>query len=124
VVIPHNKKLKTNSQVLRTSMTDAEIRIWSHIRLKQVKGLQFYRQKPIGKYIVDFYCPKIKLVIEIDCGQHYKDALIHRDQIRDEFMKKLGIMVLRYTNTDVIDNIDGVIENLLFEIERTFTNLP
>ena len=105
-------------------MTDAEIRIWSHIRLKQVKGLQFYRQKPIGKYIVDFYCPKIKLVIEIDGGQHYEDSLIHRDQIRDEFMKKLGIRVLRYTNTDVIDNIDGVIENLLFEIERTFTNLP
>ena len=69
-MLPYNKKLKARSRELRSSMTDAEIALWVKLRRKQLHGLQFYRQKPLGKFIVDFYCPAAQLVIEIDGGQH------------------------------------------------------
>ena len=67
----YNPKLKKYSQELRKNMTDAERQLWSKLRGKQLKGLQIYRQRIIGNYIVDFYCPKANLIIEIDGGQHY-----------------------------------------------------
>jgi very-short-patch-repair endonuclease len=70
-MLPFNKKLKPFSRNLRNNMTDAERLIWSKIRRKQIGDLQFYRQKNIGHYIVDFYCPEGKLIVEIDGGQHY-----------------------------------------------------
>jgi very-short-patch-repair endonuclease len=70
-MLPYNNKLKPFSRSLRSNMTDAERLLWSKIRWKQFKGVQFYRQKIIGNYIADFYCPKLKLVIEVDGGQHY-----------------------------------------------------
>jgi len=70
-MFPYNKRLKSLSRSLRSNMTDAERLLWSKIRRKQLKGLQFYRQKIIGNYIADFYCPELKLVIEVDSGQHY-----------------------------------------------------
>ena len=63
--------------------------LWSKLRGKQLKGYQFYRQKIIGKYIADFYCPKSKLVIEVDGGQHYSAEGKEKDKKRDEYMKKL-----------------------------------
>ena len=94
-------------------MTDAEIRLWSKIRLKQLDSCQFYRQKAIGNYIVDFFCPGAKLVIEVDGSQHYSDAMTEKDRIRDEYMRKHGLKVLRYTDTEVLKNIEGVVENIL-----------
>lgn len=70
-MLPFNKKLKPFAGNLRNNMTDAERLIWSKIRRKQIGDLQFYRQKNIGHYIVDFYCPEGKLIVEIDGGQHY-----------------------------------------------------
>jgi very-short-patch-repair endonuclease len=105
-------------------MTEAEIALWSCLRLKQINGLQFYRQKPLGKYIVDFYCPKIRLIVEVDGGQHFEDVNISRDKIREEYLEKAGFKVLRYSNTDVLTNIEGTIEHLLGEINRKSTNLP
>jgi very-short-patch-repair endonuclease len=67
-MLPCDKQLKTFSQHLRKNMTDAEKMLWLRLRRKQLKGRQFYRQKIIGKYIVDFYCPKANLVIEVDGG--------------------------------------------------------
>ena len=106
----YNPKLKQLSQKLRKNMTDAEILLWSKIRMKQLKGLMFSRQKPLGEYIADFYCAKAKLVIEVDGGQHFSDDSIEYDRIRDEFMESMGLKVLRFTNTDVIENIEGVVE--------------
>ena len=93
-------------------MTDAEKHLWSKIRARQIKGFWFYRQKPIAGYIADFYCPKATLVIEVDGGQHFKDETVEYDKIRDKTMESLGLKVLRFTNMDVLDNIDGVIEVL------------
>jgi very-short-patch-repair endonuclease len=70
-MLSYNKSLKQLSRSLRTNRTDAERLLWSKIRGKQLKGQQFYGQKIVGEYIVDFYCPKSRLVIEVDGGQHY-----------------------------------------------------
>ena len=90
-------------------MTDAEKHLWSKIKMKQFKGLWFYRQKPIGVYIADFYCSKAKLVIEVDGGQHFMNEGIEYDKARDEYMASIGLKVLRFTNTEVLNNIDGVV---------------
>lgn len=101
-MLPFNKKLKPFARNLRVNMTDAEQLIWSKIRKKQICDVQFYRQKNIGNYIVDFYCPKGKLVIEIDGGQHYENEGIKKDQTRDDFFRSLNLTVLRFSDTDVL----------------------
>ncbi|MEN8263559.1 MAG: endonuclease domain-containing protein [Nitrospirota bacterium] len=115
-MLSYNKNLKKFSKNLRINMTDAEHLIWSRIRRKQLKGLQFYRQKIIGNYIVDFYCPELKLVIEVDGGQHYSAEGKDRDHARDEYMNKIGMRVLRFSDRDVLKRIDVVIEKIWREL--------
>jgi len=93
-------------------MTDAERLLWSEVRRKQLKGYQFYRQKIIGNYIVDFYCPKARLIIEIDGGQHYNDEGIKKDRIRDDYMRDHKSKVLRFSDREVFKNLNGVIERI------------
>jgi len=93
-------------------MTDAEKRLWLKLRRKQLKGHQFYRQKIIGKYIVDFCSPKANLVIELDGGQHNSEAGKARDRTRDDVLSEMGIQVLRYSDRDVFENIGGVMEEI------------
>lgn len=112
----YDPKLKGFSQKLRREMTDVERLLWSRLRRKQLKGLQVYRQRIIGKYIADFYCPSAKLVIELDGGQHYTDEGLERDKIRDEYMKEQGLKVLRFSDTDVFKNIDGVMQKIFDSI--------
>ena len=100
------------ARVLRKNMTDAERFLWSKIRRKQLKEFQFYRQKNIGDYIVDFYCPAAKLIVEIDGGQHYSEENIVKDEVRDKFLSDLGFRVLRFSNSDVFKNIEGVVEEI------------
>ena len=109
-MLPYNKRLKKYSRELRTNMTDAEKLLWSRIRRKQLKDCQFYRQKIIGNYIVDFYCPKSSLIIELDGGQHYSDEGMRKDKIRDDYLKNLGLSVLRFSDRDVFKNLQGVLE--------------
>jgi very-short-patch-repair endonuclease len=84
----YNTKLKQISRKLRSDMTDAEKLLWSNLRAKQLKGYQFYRQRIIGDYIVDFYCPKSSLIIELDGSQHYTEEGIDKDRIRDDYLKE------------------------------------
>jgi very-short-patch-repair endonuclease len=98
-------------------MTDVEVVLWTKVRRKQLFGIPFYRQKPIGNYIVDFYCPKAQLVIEVDGGQHYKPEGALRDSVRDSFLKDLGFSVLRFSNRDVLYNIDGVFATIVRHVE-------
>ncbi len=93
-------------------MTDAEMLLWSKIRGKQLKGFQFYRQKVIGNYIVDFYCPKSKLVIEVDGGQHYSDEGKEKDHIRDDYIRGAGMTVIRFSDREVLKKIDSVLEEI------------
>ena len=111
-MLPYNKNLKQRSRQLRENLTDAEKHLWSKVRMKQLRDRQFYRQKPIGDYIVDFYCPKAKLVIEVDGSQHFSDEVTSYDRIRDEYLSSLGLRVLRFTNTEVLTNTEGVLERI------------
>jgi len=111
-MLSYDKQLKALSQHLRKNMTHAENLLWLKLRGKQLKGLQFYRQKIIGKYIVDFYCPKANLVIELDGGQHYSGPGQEKDRIRDDVLRKMGIRVIRFSDRDVFENMGGVMEGI------------
>ncbi|WP_245549477.1 MULTISPECIES: endonuclease domain-containing protein [Methylomicrobium] len=97
-------------------MTDAEKILWSRVRRKQISGVQFYRQKPIGGYIVDFYAPQAKLVIELDGGQHFEPEQQYYDQQRTLYLQNQGLAVLRFTNVEVLKNIEGVMEVVFREV--------
>jgi len=115
-MLSYNKGLKQLSRNLRSNMTDAEILLWSKLRGKQLKGYQFYRQKIIGNYIADFYCPKSKLVVEIDGGQHYCAEGVMKDKKRDDYMSKAEITVLRFSDREVLCNLDIVVEKRWSEL--------
>ena len=117
-MLPYNENLKQHARQLRKTMTDAEKHLWVKVRMKQLKGHQFYRQKPIGDYIVDFYCPKTKLVIEVDGSQHLSDEMTEYDRIRDEYLSSLGLRVLRFTNTEILTNTNGVLERISENMEE------
>ena len=111
-MLPYNKNLKAFSRELRKNMTEAEKMVWYRIRAKQIKGVQFYRQKIVGNYIVDFFCPKGSLVIEIDGGQHFHGEQEQKDLARDEYLSGMGLKVLRFPANVVFQNMDGVLEEI------------
>lgn len=100
-------------------MTEAETILWSRIRRKQINNLQFNRQKPLGNYIVDFYCPTKKLIIEIDGGQHYEGGeIIKEDKERERFLKEvLKLKVIRFTNIDITGNLSSVMDKIIEELK-------
>ena len=95
---------------LRRRMTDAECRLWFHLRHRGLRGCKFRRQHPIGPYVVDFVCLDRRLILEVDGGQH--DGCIG-DARRDAFLRRGGFRVLHFWNTEVLQNIDGVLEGIL-----------
>ena len=96
------------SRVLRRNQTDAERRLWSILRNRQLSGVKFRRQFPIGKYILDFYSPERKLAIEADGSQHYEDRGRERDKLRAKELSELGVQILRFSDRDILNNLDGV----------------
>ena len=111
-MLPYRRDLKNISRCLRKDMTNAEIKLWSKLRNKQVNGVHFYRQKNIGNYIVDFYCPRARLIIEVDGSQHFIEEEKSADRIRDTYLSKLGFTVMRFNNNEVLTHIDGVVESI------------
>jgi very-short-patch-repair endonuclease len=111
-MLPFNKNLKPLARELRKNMTDAERVLWTRLRRKQLSGCIFYRQKNIGNYIVDFYCPAVRLIIELDGGQHYSAEGKVKDETRDQYLAKQGLKVMRFSDLDVLKNIDGVLQVL------------
>ncbi len=111
-MLPYGRNLKKPSRSLRKEMTDAERVLWSHLRGKQILGIQFYRQKPIGPFIADFYAPAAKLVIEADGSQHLEDDHAKRDAERDDILHNLGLLVLRFDNVRVLTETDAVVEQI------------
>ena len=93
---------------LRKRSTHAEILLWRHLRAKQLEGLKFKRQQPIGNYIVDFVCFEKQIVIEVDGGQHAIEK--DKDKERDRWLEGQGFRVLRFWNNEVVANIEGVLE--------------
>lgn len=110
--------MKKFSRDFRKQMTDAELKLWSQIRKKQIGGVQFYRQKPILDFIVDFYWPAAGLVIEVDGSQHFEPEHQHRDAQRDQRLGEIGIRVLRFDNAQVLLELDAVVETIYDIIEQ------
>ena len=108
----YNRNNKQRSQYLRKNLTKAEVLLWSRLRRKQLCGIQFYRQKPILNYIVDFYAPSKNLVIEIDGGQHYEQELMKRDKA----LEKLNLRVLRFSNLEILNCMDSIIATIFNEV--------
>ncbi len=115
-MILYSQNIKMRARELRNNMTEPEIILWSKLKGKQLKNAQFYRQKPIGNYIVDFYCAKFNLVIELDGSQHYTDDAIEYDRVRDEYLKEAGLKVLRFTNLQIKNQLNEVLNSIYHEM--------
>ena len=111
-MLDYSSNLKQSARELRKNMTDAERVLWSRLRGKQLHGVQFYRQKPIGPYIVDFYAHAPMLVIEVDGGQHYEPEHAWNDAERDRCLADMGLLVMRFNNGQVLHETDAVIEQI------------
>ncbi len=96
------------ARALRQNSTDAESRLWRHLRGKQIGGVRFRRQQPIEPYIVDFFCPEARLIVEVDGGQHADDS-----DIRTRWLESRSYRVIRFWNNDVLSNTDGVLTMIL-----------
>lgn len=101
-MLPYTRALKPLSRTLRSAMTPAEQQLWERLRRKQVHGVQFYRQKPLAGYIVDFYSAAAQLVIELDGAQHTQTDAQAYDTLRTQVLKEFGLYVLRFTNHQVL----------------------
>jgi very-short-patch-repair endonuclease len=109
---PYDSQLKIPSRRLRTAMTDAEQRLWLRVRRKRLAGVQFYRQKPLLHYIVDFFASAAGLVVEVDGGQHADANAVMRDSRRDAALASLGLRVLRFDNLQMMRETDAVVETI------------
>ena len=108
-MLRYESHLKKSARKLRKNMTDSERVLWSRLRGKQLYGVQVYRQKPIGEYIVDFYIARAKLVIEVDGSQHSLNENADKDRQRDAYMNSGGIQVLRFNSIAVFKETDAVV---------------
>ncbi|MEK6742206.1 MAG: endonuclease domain-containing protein [Nitrospirota bacterium] len=111
-------EIKDKRRTLRKNMPQAEVMLWSKLRGKNVKGYKFRRQYSVGSFIVDFYCAELKLAIEIDGESHFIEGSEDRDRKRQEFIESAGIRFIRFTNTDVYERLDGVLEAIMARLPK------
>src|SRR3989338_8922302 len=111
--IYNNQGLKFRRQTLRNNAPEPEQILWYYLRGKNLKSYKFRRQYSVGAYVLDFYCPKLRLALEIDGDSHFTAKGKIYDQIRTQALTTENIKVLRFTNTEIRDNIEGVIEEIL-----------
>ena len=111
-----SKKIFLRAVELRNNMTKAEEVLWKELKKKEIFKARWKRQHPIDIFIVDFYCHKYKLVIEVDGDIHLNEEIKERDDGREHDIEKLGIKILRFTNDEILGNIESVKDKILFEI--------
>ncbi|MDD4928453.1 MAG: endonuclease domain-containing protein [Gallionella sp.] len=115
--------LLDNAKILRRNQTDAERRLWYHLRAHRFMGIKFKRQKPAGRFIVDFICSEEKLIIELDGGQHAES--VDYDQQRDSWLRGEGYTVLRFWDNEVLGEMERVLEQIrLALIQNTLSLVP
>lgn len=110
--LPYNPKLKAIARQLRNNMTPAEMTLWQHLKGKQMAGYDFDRQKPIDEYIVDFYCKRLKLAIEIDGSSHDSEESQIQDRYRQSRLESLGVRFLRFQNSEVRHETEAVLNTI------------
>lgn len=119
--IHYNQNLKLLARKHRNDSTKSEIKLWKELKGKQVLGYKFLRQKPIENYIVDFFCNKLKLAIELDGYSHNFEDVIIKDEKKELHLNNLGITVLRFNDDDVMNDINNVllgIESYILDFEK------
>jgi type I restriction enzyme M protein len=99
-------------RALRGRATDAERLLWRLLRSRQFLGMKFRRQHPVGPYIVDFYCAARRLAVELDGGQHFTIEGQAYDSRRTDYLATRGVLVLRFANSELFENTDGVLESI------------
>ena len=115
----HNKSIVHNAKILRKNMTKEERHLWyDFLRTYPIK---FLRQKTLGKYIVDFYCAKAKLVIELDGSQHYEEKGVNKDTERTEYLEQYGLKVIRIPNNCINQNFNGVCEYIDYIVQQSLS---
>ncbi len=117
ILLPRDKILRPRSTELRLNATKQEKRLWFEFLRKY--HVHFYRQRIVGDYIVDFYCPKANLVIEIDGSQHFEPDALEYDKLRTAFLEALGLHVIRFTNREVDENFDSVCQMIATEVNAS-----
>ena len=117
-MLPYNRRLKTKARSLRTNPTDAELHLWYRLRRKQILGVQFYRQKPIGNYIADFYAPAAKLVVELDGAQHLELGQAKYDAQRTRDLEQEGLKVLRFDDRQALLQTESVLEAIFQAVKN------
>lgn len=113
---PQSSFLK--AQFLRKNETESEKILWGKLRNNQVKGYKFRRQHPIGLYIADFYCHKLKLIIEVDGEYHNLPEQIEKDKERTQILESNGLKVIRFTNHEIHKNVDKVISEIILKTDE------
>jgi len=108
--------LKQRRRELRRNQSDAERAFWAKVRDKQFFGMKFFRQYSIGSYILDFYCPTVRLAVELDGGQHNHSDKREYDTARSEYLKAQGIDVMRFWNNEVLLDIESVLSKLALRV--------
>ena len=124
-IIPYNPKLKVLARQLRNNATKSEIFLWLKLKGKQMYGYDFNRQKPIDNYILDFFCIELMLGLEVDGYSHQLLEVFQKDVIKEKRMNELGITVLRFSDEQVIKDMENVlraIEYYIFEFEKHTPN--
>ena len=125
--IPSWTEIKPNTwdraQRLRRALTPAEKKLWKALRAKQL-GLNFRRQHPIGRYVADFYSPQARLVVEVDGDSHAEPDQIRHDEERTRFMETHGLHVKRYSNRQINESLDGVLQEIVDTIRQAPPNPP
>ncbi|MFO1430791.1 MAG: endonuclease domain-containing protein [Candidatus Competibacteraceae bacterium] len=104
--------LKPRRKALRSTMTPAEIKLWQVLKHSQLDNLKFRRQHSIGPFIVDFYCPSARLIVELDGSTHDNETAWQRDEQRTAYLESLGLRIVRFENRDVIENLEGVLAEI------------
>jgi very-short-patch-repair endonuclease len=124
-IIPYNPKLKELARDLRNNSTKAEVILWLKLKGKYMHGYDFHRQKPIDNYILDFFCHELMLGIEVDGYSHEFLEVYNKDTIKENRMNELGISVLRFTDEQVLKDMENVlraVEFYIFEYEKHTPN--
>ena len=103
---------KERRRSLRNNMPKSETVIWSKLKGRQLLGYKFRRQYSVDRYVIDFYCPELKLAVEIDGDSHFQNDVENNEKYRQAFIESFGVQFLRFTNEDVFKNLDGVIETV------------
>ena len=114
-------KLNIIARKLRKNQTPQEQILWNILRNRQVLGYKFRRQYPIGNYVVDFVCKENKMIIEIDGGQHNTPEGILADENRTKYLQSVGYKILRFWNNEIDNNIEGVYQKIIEQIENIKT---